>query len=381
LGNIGKASGNNSLAKAAGDINRAIGTAKTIGKNIDTINKGLATIAAAKDPRQTLSGLTSIIGAVGKTGSALGAKDLAKTTASLGKVTTNASKLLSAASSLATSKNINQTLGAVGSIISSANNIAGAFSKNSKSTGLVNMPGGQLSVGSLVNKSLGSMGIPKNAALGSVITNAVTSAINNVAYPKAAQAATAGLQNLASGAGLQNLAGGISNAASNAVSALQSGVQGLASMTLGKMSAAAAGPLSAALASIGFGGASAIKMPSIGINTNDVAAVNAQINAILDDPRIPKPDFGDVDEGAIALLESTLQQNAQVDSMLDQIDSLIPGVEQAREEYFNLENSLPPGDPQIAQAREQWVEMSNQLQQALDSIDLLIGDDTNSEEA
>lgn len=371
VGRLGSATGNKALAKTASDINKAIGAAKTIGKSIDTINKGLATIGSSNDPRKTLSGISSIIGAVGKTGSVLGAKDLVKTTQALGKVSSNASKILNAANAIATSKNINQTLGAVGSIINSANNIAGAFNKNSKSTGLFKIPGGQLSVGSLVNKSLGSMGIPKNPALSAVITNAVTSAINNVAYPKAAQAAVSGLQ---------NIAGNASNIASSAASALQAGAQGLASMTLGKMAPAAAGPLSAALASVGFGGASAIKMPSIGINTNSVAAVNAQINAILDDPRIPKPEFGDIDDAAVAVLESALQQNAQVDSMLDQIDSLIPSVEQAREEYFNLENSLPPGDPQIAQAREQWVELTKQLQQALDSVDTLINDDINSVE-
>lgn len=375
LGRLGSATGNQSLAKTATSVNKAINTARTVGRNIETINKGLATIANSGNLQQTLRGASSILGAVGRTGTVLGSKNLAKTTNSLSKVVNNASTILRATNALATSKNVNQTLGAVGSIVRSASNIAGAFSKNSKSTGLFGIPGGQLSVGSIVNKSLGALGIPKNPALSAVISNAVTSAINNVAFPKSVQGATGGLKNIPNG--IPNNIPGLGNV----TSALQAGAQGLASMTLGKMLPSEAGPLSAALAAVGFGGASAIKMPSVGINTNDVAAVNAQINAILQDPRIPKPDFGEIDAGAIATFESILQQNQQVDSMLSQVDSLIPSVEQAREAYFNLENSLPPGDPQITQAREQWVQLSKQLQQKLDDIDLIIGDETGSSEA
>lgn len=390
LGGIGIATGNKSLAKTAKDINKAIGAAKTIGNSIDTVNKGLATIASATSTGQALGGVSKILGAVGKTGSVLGNKNFAKTTAALQKVVSNTNQILRASNALATSKNIDQTLGAYGNIVRAAGGIAGAFGKNSKNTGLAGIPGGQLSVGSIVNKSLGAMGIPKNPALGKVISNAVTSAINNAAYPQVAKAAGAGAASLAGAAsGLtgaaSGLAGaasgaaaGLAGAASGAVAALQAGAQGLAGMTLGKLPSMEAGPLSATLASVGFGGANALKIPSIGINTNDIAAVNAQINAVLDDPRIPKPDFGDVDEGAIAALESVLAQNNQVDSMFDQVDSLIPEVESAREEYYNLENSLPPGDPQIAQARDQWVELSKQLQTALDSINAVIGDEENT---
>ena len=356
IGTIGTAVGNKSLAKASRDVNAIIGVTSQV-------NKSLATIANAKTSAQALSGLIGVFGGVGKSASIFGNKKVIKTTRDINKILTNTGQILRASQVLNTSKNVNQTLGAYGSIINAAGRIAGVFGKNSKSTGLFGLPGGQLSVGSIVNKSLGSLGIPKNPALNSIITNAVTGALNKIAFPSAVK-------------GAAGLAAGLPTAASsqitNALSSLQSGGQNLAGLALGDLPLGEAGPLNAAMSAIGFGGASAIKMPSIGLNTNNIAEVNAQISSLLEDSRIPKPEFGDVDESAAALLDAILAQNDQIDSAFEEIEGLTEQVESAREEYFTLENALPAGDPQLESARASWILLSQDLQGRLEAIDSVI---------
>jgi len=389
IGKIGAITGNSSLAKTASSLTKSISKAGAITNNLSTINKGLSAISLASDPRQTLGGITSILGAAGRTGSILGNTGIAKTALSLSKVTTNSSKILSAVNALSSSKDINQTLGAAGSILSSVNNISKAVSGNSKSTGLFKIPGGSLSVGSLVNASLGSIGIPKNPALGSVISGAVTSAINQVAFPKVMKNTLGGITSgttpstpMIAGlaTGVNNLAGGFASAASGVSSSIQSGIQGLAGMTLGGLSSAASGALSSTLSSIGFGGANALKIATAAIDTNDVLAINSQVNAVIEDSRVPKPVFGDLDKDSAAELESILQKNEEVGNLLSELDSLQTDIDELRENYYNLEQSLPPGDPSINEAKTQWTESVDQYLQALDAISNLINDDTNGTE-
>jgi hypothetical protein len=356
IGNVGTALGNKSLAKASRDVNAIIGVTSQV-------NRSLGTIANAKTASQALGGLIGVFNGAGRTASIFGNKKVIKTTRDINKILTNTGQILRASQVLATSKNINQTLGAYSSVINAAGRIAGVFGKNSKSTGLFGIPGGQLSVGSLVNKSLGSLGIPRNPALNSIITNAVTGALNKIAFPSAVKGA-AGLA-----AGLPTLASG---QITNALNSLQAGGKNLTSLAMGDLSLGESGPLNAAMSAIGFGGAGAIKMPSIGLNTNNIAEVNAQISSLLADSRIPKPDFGDVDESAAALLDAMLAQNDQIDGAFEEIESLTVQAESAREEYFALENSLPAGDPQVESARVEWIALSQDLQGRLEAIDSVI---------
>ena len=356
IGAVGTSLGNKSIAKASRDVNAIIGVSSQV-------NRSLASIANAKTSSQALNGLVGLFGGVGRGASIFGNKKVIRTTRDINKILTNTGQILRASQVLNTSKNVNQTLGAYSSIINAAGRIAGVFGKNSKTTGLFGIPGGQLSVGSIVNKSLGSLGIPKNPALNSIITSAVTSALNNIAFPKSVQGA-AGLA-----AGLPTLASG---QITNALNSLQAGGQNLAGLAMGGLSLGESGPLSAAMSAIGFGGAGAIKMPSIGLNTNNIAEVNAQISSLLADSRIPKPDFGDIDDSAAALLDAMLAQNDQIDSAFEEIEGLTEQAESAREEYFALENALPAGDPQLESARANWILLSQDLQARLEAVDSVI---------
>ena len=365
LGTLGSALGNKSLAKAARDVNSIIGVSTQI-------NRSLGVIANAQNASQALGGLLGVLGGVGRGGAVFGNKKLVNTTRKISSIATNTGQIFRAVDALATSKNINTTLGAYGSIINAAGRIAGVFGKNSKSTGLFGIPGGQLSVGSIVNKSLGSLGIPKNPALNAIITNAVTASINKIAFPKSVSGALAG--GLASGVSIPTNLDGISNQITNSLASLQTQGQNLTTLAMGDLTAGEAGPLNAAMAAIGFGGAGALQMPTIGLNTNDLSEVEAQVTSLLGDPRIPAPTFGDDKDSAVAVLEQFLQQNEQVDSMFGEVDDLATQVISARENFYALESSLPAGDPEVDAARQEYIAINQELQAKLNQIDNLIND-------
>lgn len=381
LGTLGSALGNKSLAKAARDVNSIIGVSTQV-------NRSLGVIANAKNASQALGGLLGVFGGIGRGGAVFGNKRLASTTKKINSVISNTGQIFRAVDALATSKNINTTLGAYGSIINSAGRIAGVFGKNSRSTGLFGLPGGQLSVGSIVNKSLGSLGIPKNPALNAIITNAVTASINKIAFPQSIKG-KAGL-GIASGLSLPSLPSGlpglpslddVSNKITQSLTDLQTQGQNLTTLAMGDLTAGEAGPLNAAMSAIGFGGAGALQMPTIGLNTNDLSQVEAQITSLLGDPRIPAPTFGEDNESAVAVLEAFLKQNDQVDAIFDEIDDLATQVISAREEYYSLELSLPAGDPEVDAAREEYIAMSQELQSKLNQVDTLINDAPAPKEA
>jgi hypothetical protein len=312
---------------------------------------------------QTISGIGGVLGAVGGLGRIFGNKNLAKTTSKINTALSGTSQILRATDTLMTSKNIGQLFGSINSLIGGANRIVSVTSNSSKASGMFSLPGGPLSVGSLVNKSLGNLGIPRNPYLSGMVTNAVTSALNNIAFPKS----------VAGAAGLSTLAGLSGTSLSNSFSKLQTTGQSLTSFALSGLPPGASAELNAAMGAIGFGGASAIKMPSIGINTNALGEVQSQVTSLLGDPRIPAPDFGEVVESAAEQLQSILQQNNQVDGMLSEISNLSDQIDNAEENYFNLENTLPRGDPQLEAARQQWIALVDQLESKLVSIDNIIG--------
>ena len=146
------------------------------------ISKAVTGLGNAQNISQQLGGIGRIAGSLGSLGSILGKRNLARNARKVSSAARNSQNILRSVDQLVNSKNINSTLGAVGSIVRNASRIKGLFSNSSKASGMSMIPGGNLSVGSIVNKTLGKLGVPRNPALSSIITNAATSAINKIAY-------------------------------------------------------------------------------------------------------------------------------------------------------------------------------------------------------
>lgn len=361
IGSLGSATGNKNLAKTARQINSVIGAT-------NQVTKALNSISNANSPAGTLGGIGQAAGALGRLGGALGNKNLAKSTQKIANVARNAQNILKSVDKLVTSKNINSTLGALGSIVNNASRIKGMFSNSGKASGMSNIPAGNLSVSSIVNKSLGKLGVPKNPALNSIITNAVTSAINNIAFPKSLSAASglaAGLSSKGMGA-LNN----VQNDISKSLSSLQAAGKNLTSLAMDKLGPGASAELNAAIGSIGFGGAGALKLPVIGENTFNDASVMSQIGSLLADPRIPAPVYSDEpDPAGISALEEAIAENDAIDAEFNSYEQLLTNVENAREYYFAVEESLPPGDPEIDAARAEYIQLALEAQAMIDKIE------------
>lgn len=368
VGRIGAVTGNKSIAKTAREVNTVINAS-------NQINKALNTISSSKTVVQQLGGLGRILGSVGQVGRVFGKKNLVTNTRKAGTVVSSTQGILRSIDKIATSKNINTTLGALNSIIRSSSRIQGVLGNRSKSSGMSMIPGGTLSIGSVVNKSLGKLGIPKNPALAGIITSAVTAAINNIAYPKAVKGAAGLPRGITTPSGIAGSIGfdglnGIQQDISKSLSGLQSLGKNLTSLSVADLNAGEAAQLNAAMGAIGFGGAGAIKMPSIGEKTFDTSSVSAQIGSLLADARIPKPDFGDEpDSGGIAALESAIQANNAIDAEFNSLETLLGQVDQAKEEFYALEASLPPGSLEIQEARNEWVNLQLKANTLLDSIE------------
>ena len=368
VGRIGSVTGNKSIAKTARQVNAVINTT-------NQISKAVTGLGNAQNISQQLGGIGRIAGSLGSLGSILGKRNLARNARKVSSAARNSQNILRSVDQLVNSKNINSTLGAVGSIVRNASRIKGLFSNSSKASGMSMIPGGNLSVGSIVNKTLGKLGVPRNPALSSIITNAATSAINKIAFPKSlagsAQAAT-GIAGGLSAKGINSI-NNFQNDVSAGLSQLQAGGKNLVGSALDNLAPGPAGALNAAMGSIGFGGASALKLPEFGESTFDSGAVDAAIDGILEDPRIPSPDYDDEpDPAGIAALEASIAKNEQIDNELKLLQDLNIEVENAKEEYLSIEASLPPGDPAIDEARETWLALQQKANQLLARIDVNI---------
>ena len=367
-GRIGAVTGNKNLAKRAREVNSVINAS-------NQINKALNTISSAKTIVGQLGGLGRILGSVGQVGRVFGNKNLVRNTRKAGTVVSSSQGILRGIDRIATSKNINTTLGALSSIIRNASRIKGTVGRSSKASGMSMIPGGNLSIGSVVNKSLGKLGIPKNPALAGIITGAVTAAINNIAYPKAIKGSTGlprgipGPTNFAGPISLDSLSG-VQADITKSLSGIQALGKNLTTLSVSDLSAGAAAQLNAAMGAIGFGGAGAIKMPTIGENTFDGSAVDSQLGSLLEDSRIPDIDFGDEpDSGGLAALEAAIQANNAVDAEFNSLEDLLEQVEIAKQEFYDLESTLPPGSLEIAEAQNEWVQLQIRANTLLDSIE------------
>jgi len=370
VGRLGTLAGNRSIAKTARQVNSVV-------RATDQITKSLTKFNNAKTIQRQLGEVGRIANSVGSVAGVLGNKSLRKDTQKIGTLARSTSSVATANNRIATSKNINTTLGAVNQIIRNASRIRGIFSNSQRSSGMSMLPGGNLSVNSVVNKSLGKAGVPRNPALTAIITSAATAALNNVLYPKSLQSSRVAGRSIAGGLASSG-SGAFSNFQDDIVKTignLQASKGGLAKTALANLPPGEAEALNAATSSIGFGGAGALQLPTIGENTFNSSSVDSQLSGLLEDSRIPDIDYGsEPDPAGINALEKAIQQNNQIDNELTNLSQLQEQINQAREEYFTLENTLLPGDPILDQARNDWLQLQNQADQLLTKIDNIIND-------
>lgn len=365
IGSIGSATGNKSIQKTANQVYSVI-------KATSSINKSLSAIADATTLQQQIGGIGAIAGTISSVGRIFGDKNLSSNAKKIASISQNTKGILAGVEQIINSKNINQTLGGVSSIISNASRIQGTLGNSQKASGISALPGGSLSVGSIVNKTLGSLGVPKNPALSSIITNAATAAINNAAFPNITQSASktviGAIGSLSAGA--QTASTNIQNALSTGLNSIQAGAKNLTGLALDNLAPGPAAQLTAAIGSVGFGGASAATLPIIGENTFESASVTSSINSLLSDSRIPSPDFAvEPDETNIKNFENIITAANNFNMQLEAIVKAQIELNEIKEIYYKAENDLLPGSLEIEELRQVYVEAQTKLFKLVDNIE------------
>lgn len=336
-----------SAASATNPLNQASNSLSSFAKNglagVKNAAGGLLSSSAADALGSTTSKLTSALpNAKSVADSLIGAanKQLGDVTSSV----TNAATELTGSSTLASSAAgafgnatdlIKNPTKAVDSLVGSAKTIASGLTSSgagSFASGLTNLPGGAGAVSSITNLAKGNLpNLPGTSNLKNAIQGKATDLLNNI------------------GSSIGSKAGDLLSKAG--------GAGGLASLLPKGLPAGAAAELQSALGSIAAGG-SGIKIPSIGLNTTDRSSITSAVTSQLDDPGIPAPKFGEVDEGAKTQVESLEQQRTELllktsDAAAEYTKALTKR-DKAQKKLDKARKKLPQGDPGIASAQEEY---------------------------
>lgn len=214
-------------------------------------------------------------------------------------------------------------------------------------SGIKNLPGGQSAVASVTNNALGAANrIPGADRLTSLINNAQT---------------------------IAQTAGDALNTVTSVLGDQAGALGGLASAVTSGLSIGDTAGLNSALSALSAGGPSPTKLPDIGFNTFSREGLTSQIESLIGDPGIPKPNLlGDSKENEQKELETlvnrTVLEFARLDNELSmaQSEALL-----ARSEYQNALFNLDEGDPAIAAASSKLNsarQREEALQQKLDEL-------------
>lgn len=201
-------------------------------------------------------------------------------------------------------------------VVSSLSNPASSIA-----SGIDKLPGGQGAIAQVTNFDAFKQSIPGTDNLKSLMDKAQTAVMNNLPDP---------------------------------ADLLNSNKESLTALASTGLPAGAASELQSAISSIGEDGE--VSLPKIGVNTNDRSLINEQIDSILGDPGIPKPNFSGIPPESFEMPPSGDQYEAKVKQLLDAdleykkyLSSTLTAAEQSRDA---LEKTLPPGDPKLAEAEK-----------------------------
>lgn len=205
-------------------------------------------------------------------------------------------------------------------------------------SGVVNLPGGQDAVSTVNNLTNTVQNIPNTTDLKVAIQNGATDAIN-------------GVQNsLGNNPTLQAI-----NATASDVQALASkeGLKKLVDTGLPANKVAEVKNAMSAVTSEGSG----LKMPSVGVNTNDRSAVESGVKDALEDPGIPAPVYGEVDTETLEQKQQQFQKEFRkkandVKEKSDAASKAYDDFEVAAKAYDDAEKNLVQGDPALVKLKQ-----------------------------
>ena len=391
----------NVVGAATGALNSVLGSASSLvsagnfaGNLASTVTGGLGSIATsltgmAKGAVAGLSGLLD--SAKGVAGSAFAAISGALPTLKVG-IPQNIKEITETAQAAAqapTSKSLTGSLGAVtgalttavGSVTGALGTVTGAIAGVTGVTGALNAVTGAVAgvtgiIKNTVGVATGLGSLPGGGGIASVVNNAVgtvtsipgVSAVSGLI--NTASSITTGITGLAtnplSSSGVLNAATGALGSLTKGLDDLKSGKISLATLASAGLPAGAAATFAAAFGQLTNNGPGGIKIsvPQVAVGTEGTRpALDASVTELLDNPKIPAPNFA----GNPATIGETagstaIKNKLKAQSELNEkVQAKNTEVRNARLAYSKAKNDLPEGDPQISELRDKWLALSDEL--------------------
>lgn len=364
----------NDIAKLGNDLNNTVNSITGAANNLTggfntprTINPGTINNALVNATNQFTTAAGSISNTVTNVSSAVNnLESSAQQVTSLINSTTGASVNKLADSISGAFDNINSMAGAATSLKNGKTGLANAAKKTQAgglaakasqlSSGVSNLPGGVKSFSSVTDK--------KDVALNKIPgTEELTGAMNDLQT-----AATKGLG--AASSALSSVSSATSAAGLNNISSIASKAGGLTSSISSKLPIGQATQLLSAVSALGAGGASPIKLPSLGINTSERSSITNQTKGILGNPKIPEPNLlGDIKDETIDNLNSKLiDARKRRNNLQKEFKKLNAEFKAAEKEFYDKLNTLPEGDPVLEAAFAKYKEAANNLAPVLNDL-------------
>jgi hypothetical protein len=341
VGRISNSAGNPELSKNLRTLNSLVRAGTSAAGSIAKLN-------SSTNPAQAIRNVSGVVTSIGRIGSVLGEPSLNKTANSVNTILNSTGQILRSAETLASNKNPNVSTASVSNIVNNVNRITSALSNSSKSTGLNALPGAQYSTGAVVNKTLGKVNLPGTNLLSSAIKNISTAKKNEVSVQTTIDFSDESIDT-----------GQVTNPNTN-----------IKQLATGNLPPAAVAQLNAAIASASKSSANPIKMPTVAVNTNNRASLEQQTKALLGNAKIPLPNFSGLgpSDAAKSALEKSVNENNALTLSFSELIEENEKVEAAKREYYEIENTYPPGDPQIEESRLRWINLKQSLDNKFKSL-------------
>lgn len=302
-----------------------------------------ATAASATASTPTVGSVASLPGDLARAQSVMGS---ASANIGLGGLTSSISSGFSTLT-----PGITSLAGNAGSIASSVRSSVSSLIPGG--SGINALPGGASAAAALVNNSGASTSIPSSlSGVSSVLNNSSTSAMTGIS--NSAASLSSGIS-MSAGNSAMSSAVNSANLNSSLASSIDSGKQSLSSLTSAGLPAGAAAALAASVNSLNSSGPSPIKMPTIAANTVDRSALAAQTTSVIDNSKVPAPNFsGDIPTAPPSAIAANKVRDKRIEyfTLKQEYEARQPiylaEIEAEGDRYQEAKKTLPQGDPQLA---------------------------------
>lgn len=111
----------------------------------------------------------------------------------------------------------------------------------------------------------------------------------------------------------------------------------------------------AAASAFTSGSVSDVKLPTTSFNTNNREAISAQVDTLLFDPGIPPPNLvGEISDEATQAVDSVEEEGREIFTLIEDFEARQEEINSARNNYYELQATLPEGDPRVQEAGDAW---------------------------